>query len=109
MITTRSFGKTPAGQETTLYTIENKKGAYVSILDYGGIWVSACVPDKDGKLGDVLLGYNDAAGYIPTSGYLGALIGRVGNDEQILHIGKHSCSIYWAQVIMGTQYHTAAK
>ncbi len=79
MITTRSFGKTPAGQETTLYTIENKKGAYVSILDYGGIWVSACVPDKDGKLGDVLLGYNDAAGYIPTSGYLGALIGRVGN------------------------------
>jgi len=79
MITTRSFGKTPSGVETTLYTIENARGSKVSVCDYGGILVSIIVPDKDGRMGDVLLGYNDAAGYVPTCGYMGALIGRVGN------------------------------
>ena len=79
MITSRSYGKTPQGVETTLYTITNQCGASVSVLDYGGIWVSAVVPDKDGKMEDVVLGYNDVSGYIPTNGYLGALIGRVGN------------------------------
>lgn len=74
MITTRSFGKTDAGIETTLYTIRNSKGTEMSVCDYGGLWVRAVVAGRD-----VLLGYNSVSGYIPTSGYLGALIGRVGN------------------------------
>ncbi len=78
MITKKPFGKVN-GQEVTLYTMTNKSGASASVTNYGGILVSINVPDKDGVLGDVLLGYDSVEGYIPTNGYMGALIGRVGN------------------------------
>lgn len=87
MITKQPFGqafKKPA----TLYTLTNKSGASVSISSYGGILVSLRVPDRDGVLGDVLLGCDDASGYVPTNGYVGALIGRVGN-----RIGGGNCVV----------------
>ena len=78
-ITKKSFGKLPCGCEADLYILTNASGASVEITNYGGIIRAINVPDKDGKLGDVILGYNDVNGYIPTTGYMGALIGRVGN------------------------------
>lgn len=78
-ITKKSFGTLPCGREATLYTMTNASGASVSVTDFGGILVSVIVPDKEGVLGDVILGYNDVNGYIPCCGYIGALIGRVGN------------------------------
>ena len=65
--------------QADLYVLTNKSGASAEITNYGGIIRAINVPDKTGKLGNVVLGYNDVAGYCPTKGYLGALIGRVGN------------------------------
>ncbi len=78
-IAKKSFGALPCGKEADLYILTNKRGASVEITNYGGILHAINVPDRDGNLANVLLGYPDVTGYIPTSGYLGALIGRVGN------------------------------
>ena len=73
------FGSLPCGAQVDQYTLTNKGGASVSILNYGGIVTKILVPDKDGKLGDVALGYDTIDGYVENPGHLGALIGRVGN------------------------------
>ena len=74
------FGTLADGRPADLYTITNASGASVSITNYGGILVSLRVSDRDGKLTDVLLGFSDISGYAPVNpGYMGALIGRVGN------------------------------
>ena len=78
-ITAKPYGKDQHGTPVTEYTLTNTKGAYVSILDYGGIITRIAVPDRDGKLDDVNLGYADALCYTADSGSMGALIGRVGN------------------------------
>ena len=78
-IKTSPFGKSPCGREVNLYTMTNASGASVSITDFGGIIVAINVPDKNGKIGDVALGYSCAENYNPNPGYLGALIGRYAN------------------------------
>ena len=80
------FGKLSCGREAALYTMTNASGASVSITDFGGIVVKIIVPDRKGALGDVVLGYDCVENYEPNYGYLGALIGRVGN-----RIGKGQC------------------
>ena len=78
MITSRSFGKTKDGREVLAFTFED--GARrATVLNLGGIIQSIVVPDKNGNPTDVILGYNDVAGYEEHGGYLGALIGRFGN------------------------------
>ena len=84
-IKTSPFGKLPCGREVNLYTLTNASGASVSITDFGGIIVAINVPDKNGKIGDVALGYSCAENYDPNPGYLGALIGRYANR---IHHGK---------------------
>ena len=97
-ITRTSFGRLPDGREADLYILKNVAGASVEITNYGGILRAINVPDKNGELGNVLLGYKDVAGYEPCCGYLGALIGRVGNriargectvEGQELHLAKN--------------------
>jgi aldose 1-epimerase len=78
-ITEKPFGTMPCGAPVTLYTLRNKNGMEARILNYGGIVQSLIVPDKNGKLGDVVLGYDDLADYRTNSPYFGALIGRYGN------------------------------
>ena len=87
-ITRTSFGRLPDGREADLYILKNVAGASVEITNYGGILRAINVPDKNGELGNVLLGYKDVAGYEPCCGYLGALIGRVGN-----RIAKGECTV----------------
>ncbi len=84
----RSFGFLPDGREADLYILKNVAGASVEITNYGGIIRAINVPDKNGELGNVLLGYNEVSGYEPCCGYLGALIGRVGN-----RIAKGECCV----------------
>lgn len=97
-ITRQSFGKLPDGREADLYILKNVYGASVEITNYGGIIRAINVPDKNGEIGNVLLGYKDVSGYVPCCGYLGALIGRVGNriaggectvSGQALHFAKN--------------------
>jgi aldose 1-epimerase len=74
-----SFGKLPSGEEVSLYTLKNSKGMEARIMTYGGIVVSLKVPDRDGKLDDVVLGFDNLDGYLAGHPYFGALIGRYGN------------------------------
>src|SRR5437879_12225709 len=77
--TKKSFGKTPDGQPIDLYVLTNKSGAEVSITNYGGAVVSLKVPDRNGKLADVVLGYDNADGYVHDKSYFCAIVGRYGN------------------------------
>jgi aldose 1-epimerase len=75
----QAFGKTDDGQQMDLYTLTNKNGREVSITNFGGTVVSIKVPDKDGKIADVVLGYDDASGYQGGKAFLGTTVGRYGN------------------------------
>jgi len=74
-----SYGKTPDGQAADIYTLTNANGAKARITNYGAIVVELWVPDRDGKLGDVVLGYDKLADYIKDTPYFGAIVGRYGN------------------------------
>ena len=85
MIHTSVFGKTSDGQ--TVIAFKLKDGANeATILNLGGIIQSLKIADKNGNPVDVILGYNDVAGYERTGGYLGALIGRYGNRIEKGHL-----------------------
>lgn len=67
------------GKPTALYVLKNKNGAEACITNYGGRLVSVMVPDKKGKMTDVVLGYDNVNQYVASDGNYGALIGRYGN------------------------------
>ena len=67
------------GKPVEIYTLTNNKGMEARIMTYGGTVVSLRVPDKTGKLDDVVLGYDSVADYQRSSFYFGSLIGRYGN------------------------------
>lgn len=73
------FGKLSDGREVDLYTLRNKKGMEVTITNFGGIVVSLKVPDRAGKIEDVVLGYDSLDGYLTNKAFFGATIGRYGN------------------------------
>src|ERR1700687_503572 len=78
-VKTSVFGKTHDGREAHLYTLSNKSGLEVAITDFGGTVVSIKVPDRNGKIGDVILGYDSVEGYETGTGYIGATVGRYAN------------------------------
>ncbi|HLY61142.1 MAG TPA: aldose epimerase family protein [Terriglobia bacterium] len=78
-ITKSDFGKTPEGQVSDLYTLTNANGMQVAITNYGGRVVSILVPDRQGKMADVVIGFDHLDGYLATNPYFGALVGRYGN------------------------------
>lgn len=78
-ITSKPFGKTKSGEPVTLYTFTSNNGCEVSVCSYGGTIVSIKVPDREGKLADVVLGYDDVSGYEAGRCFFGAAIGRCGN------------------------------
>ena len=78
-MTPTDFFTLPSGETAKLYTLENSSGAFVRVTDYGGIVTSITVPDRNGKLTDVALGWKDPADYREDPGYIGALVGRVAN------------------------------
>ena len=73
-----SFGTTPNG-DVDLFSLKNKNGMEVKITNYGGIITSIMVPDKNGKMADVVLGFDNVAQYLAPHPYFGAIIGRYGN------------------------------
>jgi len=74
-----SFGTAQDGNLITAFCLENRNGARAVILDYGGTVQSLSVPNAKGGFTDVVLGYDTLAEYEENDGYVGALIGRVGN------------------------------
>ena len=62
------------------YKLENKNGINVTILNYGGIITSINVPDKNGEMGDIVLGFDSLSGYLQQGNpYFGCLVGRYAN------------------------------
>lgn len=78
-VTRAPFGVTPAGDSVDLFTLTNPHGMEVRLMTYGGIIVSLRVPDRTGAMDDVVLGYDSLAGYLRSSPYFGAIVGRYGN------------------------------
>jgi len=75
-----NFEKTIDGKKTDLYILKNTKGMQAAITNFGGRLVSIIVPDKNGKLTDVVEGFDSVEGYKNAPGpYYGAIIGRYGN------------------------------
>jgi len=74
------FGCTSTGDSVYLFRLTNPSGASMEVIDYGCRIVSLRVPDKNGKLDDVVLGYDDIRGYeFGKERYFGALLGRYAN------------------------------
>jgi aldose 1-epimerase len=73
-----SFGDLD-GKPVDLYTLTNARGAFVRITNYGAIVTELQVPDRAGKLGDVVLGFDNLDDYVKKSPYFGATVGRVAN------------------------------
>ena len=70
------FGQTPDGQPIYLYTLTNSHGVSASFTDLGGTWVSMMVPDRDGQMADVVLGYDTVEKYMVKGPHFGAIVGR---------------------------------
>ncbi len=83
-----TYGKLPDGTAVDLYTLANRSGMEVKITNYGGIIVSIKTPDRNGKMGDVVLGYDNLDGYVTKNPFFGCLVGRYGN-----RIGKARFSL----------------
>jgi aldose 1-epimerase len=74
-----SFGQTRDGEAVDIYTLKNRRGAEARVTTYGGAVVSLKVPDRAGRVEDVVLGFDDIEGYLKTTTYIGSLVGRYAN------------------------------
>ena len=73
------FGELEDGREVFQYTLTNRNGVTASFLDLGGIWSSMLVPDANGRLDDVVLGYDTIEACLVNGGHLGEIVGRNAN------------------------------
>ena len=73
------FGMTPSGETVDIYTLTNPSGMEVRAITLGGIITSLRVADREGKFGDVALGFDTLDGYVTNPPFFGAIIGRYGN------------------------------
>ncbi len=73
------FGNLTPDVPVKIFTITNKKGASTQIMTYGATIVSLKVPDRAGKIDDVVLGFDRIEGYTRNEPFLGAIVGRYGN------------------------------
>ena len=83
----KKFGNLHSGGEASLYTIENG-GITAEITDLGATLVSLWVPDVNGSLADVVLGFDDPNRYVSSGSFLGATVGRNAN-----RLGNAECAI----------------
>ena len=75
----RLFGTTSDGQAVKLFTLKNKSGAELQVINFGAIVLSLKVPDRNGQLADVTLGCDQLSDYESKTPYFGAVVGRYGN------------------------------
>lgn len=73
------FGKLPDGREVKVYTLTNANGVTAEVLNYGGIMHSLTLPDRNGKMADVILSCPTLECYATQSPYFGAIAGRYAN------------------------------
>jgi aldose 1-epimerase len=78
-VVTSPFGALPSGQKVQAFTLTNAHGVAIRAIDYGGIITSLSAPDRAGVTGDIVLGYDNIDGYLKTTPYFGAIVGRYAN------------------------------
>jgi len=67
------------GRPVRFFQLENDEGLKASLMSYGATLVSLYVPDRQGRIGDVVLGFDSLSGYLGPNPYMGATIGRYAN------------------------------
>ena len=96
-ITREQFGKTKDGQQIYKYWLSNKNGMKAGIINYGAILVNLFVPDHEGNLEDVVLGYDDLEDYFGNGSFFGSTVGpnanRIGNASFTLHGVKYQLAV----------------
>ena len=70
-ISKKSFGTAPGGYEVTEFTLTNRRGIEVKVINYGCTITSLKVPDRNGVFADIVLGYDDLEGYLQSNAYIG--------------------------------------
>jgi aldose 1-epimerase len=95
-VTQQSFGKTQAGQEIQEWTLTNASGVEVRLINFGALITSVKTPDREGKLGEITLGFDNFAGWEKNPPYFGVTTGRFCNR---IALGKFT--------IDGTEYKLA--
>jgi aldose 1-epimerase len=78
-VTRAPWGNLPDGRQVELFTLTNARGVVVKVTNYGAIITEVHVPDRNGRLDDIALGYDSLAGYLRETPYFGAVVGRVAN------------------------------
>jgi aldose 1-epimerase len=75
----RPYGETPDGVAVEEYTLVNENGVSVGVITYGGIITSIHVPDRDGNMDNVALGFDNLDDYVNRNPYFGTITGRYAN------------------------------
>lgn len=78
-VTRSRFGKLPSGKPVDLFTLTNRHGLVAKVTNYGATLTELHVPDRHGRLGDVVLGFDTVEGYLKCPHYLGCTVGRYAN------------------------------
>jgi len=78
-VTVAPFGRMPDGKAVEVYTLTNVRGMEVRAITYGAVIQAIRVPDRAGRLDDIALGYDSMQGYLTSSPYFGAVVGRYAN------------------------------
>jgi aldose 1-epimerase len=79
MIETRDFGTAADGTPVRIFTLRNRHGAFVKVTTYGAMFTELHVPDRDGNLGDVVLGFDTFESYLKGHPFFGNTTGRYAN------------------------------
>jgi aldose 1-epimerase len=79
MVKKELFGTLQNGENIYSYTLTNNNGMSATIINYGATVVKLKVPDKNGKIEDVILGYDSLSSYVKGSSFFGGIVGRYGN------------------------------
>ncbi|MDR1744326.1 MAG: galactose mutarotase [Planctomycetota bacterium] len=78
-VSKKQWGALPDGRAVHLFTLDGGAGVVARISDFGGIVASLQTPDRNGRTGEIGLGFETLEGYLAKPNYYGALIGRVAN------------------------------
>jgi aldose 1-epimerase len=78
-VDTALFGRISSKEDAQLFTLQNSRGITVKLTNFGGAIVSILVPDRKGKVEDIVLGFDSLEGYLAEHPYIGTLVGRYAN------------------------------
>ncbi len=92
-----AYGTTKEGTAVDLYTLTNRRGMVAKVITYGALLTELHVPDRNGQMADVVLGFRDLAGYEGPHPYFGGTIGRVAN-----RIAKGTFTLDGAKYVLAT-------